>query len=119
MNLQADNTLELVSQLSGMYQSDPLEFERLSRQLIQQTIESFPEHHQKRAQGLQFKIDCILSKYTDPVARMNRMVEIFWEYFQQFHDAFYNPEKLVEEREQNKTPGKVIPMFDGHRAISS
>jgi len=116
MHPPTDNTQAIIRRLSGLYQSDPAEFERLSRQLIRQTIENFPEHHQKRAQGLQFRIDCMLSRYHDPVARMNRMVEIFWDYFQQFHDAFHNPEKLLSEQRSNKGPGKVIPMFGAGRS---
>lgn len=112
MTLAADDTHVVIEKLTGLYQTDPLEFERLSRELIRKTIESFPEHHRKRAHGLQFKIDCILDRYHDPVARMNKMVEIFWEYFQQFHDAFHNPEKLLEDRrEKSVAQSKVIPLF--------
>jgi len=113
MSLPADGTREMIERLSGLYQKDPEEFERLSRQLIHQTIEGFPEHRRSRARGLQFKLDCILSRYHDPVARMNKMVEIFWDYFQQFHEAFFNPEKLLAEREA-RTSGeaKVIPLFE-------
>jgi len=115
MNTETDKTLEIVRQLSGLYQKDPVEFERISRELIRQTIASFPEHYQKRAEGLQFRIDCLLSRYTDPVARMNRMVEIFWEYFQQFHDVFHNPEKLLRERRSRREPGKLIPISRANR----
>ena len=113
MSLPADDTKQVIEKMSGLFQTDPDEFERLSRDLIRRTIESFPEHHRKRAAGLQFKIDCILDRYQDPVARMNKMVEIFWDYFQQFHDAFHNPEKLLaDQEEKHSQPGKVIPLFD-------
>lgn len=104
-----DDTRAVVERLSGLYQEDPGRFEQLSREIIRQTIESFPEHHRKRAQGLQFRIDCALRGYRDPVARMNRMVEIFWEYFQQFYDVLHDPEKVLKEREGEATSAKVIP----------
>lgn len=110
MSIPADDTKEIIEQLSGLYQLDPQEFERQSRAIITRTIASFPEHHRKRAQGLQFKIDCTLSKYKDPVARMNKMVEIFWKNFQQFHDVLHNPEKILAEREPSGNLAKVIPL---------
>jgi Protein of unknown function (DUF3135) len=106
-------TRVLIERLTGLYQTDPGQFERMSREIIRQTIESFPEHHQKRAQILQFRIDCALRKYHDPVARMNRMVEIFWEYFQQFYDVLHDPEKVLEARNQKRQPGKILPFRRG------
>jgi Protein of unknown function (DUF3135) len=110
MKLHSEDTKAIIERLSGLYQTDPVEFERLSRALIKNTIDNFPESHQKRARGLQFKLDCVLSKYHDPVARMNKMIEIFWENFQHFHDAFHNPEKLLHEREHSQRPAKVISL---------
>lgn len=103
-----ETTEEKLARLSGLYQRDPEEFERQSQELIRQTIESFPEEHRRRAYGLQFQIDAALRHYKDPVSRMNRMVEIFWEQFLKFREAVCDPLKVIEEKEKGKREGKVI-----------
>jgi hypothetical protein len=121
MSARADKTHQILEQLTGLYQTDPVEFDRISRELIADTIASFPEHHRRRAQGLQFRLDAILSHYHHPVARMNKMVEIFWEHFWQFHDALVDPERFVADRARNsKAPGRIIQLpIDPERAGKS
>ena len=97
-----------LDKLTGLYQKDPELFEAERKKLIQQTIESFPPEYRTRAQGLQFKIEATLSKYKDPVARMNKMVEIFWDYFQEFQEVLNNPTGYVKKSEEKNGPGKVL-----------
>lgn len=47
--------------------------------LIEDYISSLPEERQQRLRQLQWKIDGELRKYKDPIAKMNRMTELFWE----------------------------------------
>jgi hypothetical protein len=101
-------TEEQLAKLTGLYQRDPEEFERQSQELIRQTIERFPEKSRRRAYGLQFQIDAALSQCKDPVSRMNKMVEIFWEQFLKFQEAVCDPLKVIEEKEKDKRKGKVI-----------
>lgn len=115
MEQPIEDTRAIIDKLSAL-SDDPEEFDRLSREIIQQTIDSFPAHHRRKARGLQFKIDTTLSRCSDPLARMNKMVEIFWEHFQQFHDAFHNPQKLLNERSRGNPPAQVIQL---HRPDSS
>ncbi|PLX83338.1 MAG: hypothetical protein C0617_12490 [Desulfuromonas sp.] len=104
-----DRIDEVLEQLSGLYQKDPEEFERLSKALIRDAIEGFPERHRARAHGLQFRIDAELDRYNDATSRLNRMVEMFWEGFNRFQDAVSNPGQVVEEREENRASSKVLP----------
>ena len=95
--------------LNGLYGRDPDRFEEERKRLIRETIDSFPEEYRARANGLQLKIDAALMKYHDPVARMNKMVEIFWEHFQQFHDVLQDPVNFLRKREDEKQKnGKVL-----------
>lgn len=103
-----DATKKLIAQLSGLYQKDPWQFEEKRKLLIKQTIESLPAERRRCAYGLQFKIESKLAKYKDPVSRMNKMVEIFWEHFQQFHEVINDPAKFLLEKEKNRSEGKVI-----------
>ncbi len=104
-------TAELLDHLGEMSRTDPEAFERCSRLLIHRTIESFPPEHRRRAYGLQFRLDAELRHYRDPVARMNRMVEIFWDGVRRFQDALSNPSRHLQEREAAKqSECRVIPL---------
>ena len=104
-----DNTEEILAQLTGLYQKNPARFEELRKQLIAKTIEEFPARHRKRAHGMQFKIESRLRKYKDPIVRMNKMVEIFWEQFGLFQDVLKDPGRVVAERQENRKQAMVIP----------
>ncbi len=57
------------------------------QKLIDDFINSVEDEGKRlRLQQMQWRIDAELRKYKDPVARMNRMVEIFWEGFNEFND---------------------------------
>jgi hypothetical protein len=109
MVTKEQTTEEILVRLTGLYQKNPGEFEELRKTLIERTIEEFPAEHRKRAHGLQFRIESRLRKYKDPVVRMNKMVEIFWEQFGLFHDVLQNPTKVIAEREQKKNKAVVVP----------
>lgn len=71
------------------------EFEIARQKLIDDFIESLPEDRQLKARQLQFRIDRELRGYTNPIARMNKMVELFWEGFNEFNATIHNAsEKL-------------------------
>ncbi len=103
------NTEEILDDLTGLYQKDPQEFEKMRTLLIEQTIQAFPARHRQRAYGMQFIIEMRLRKYKDPVVRMNKMVEIFWEQFGLFHDILQDPVRAVAEREKKHKKATVIP----------
>lgn len=70
--------------LKELYQEDPEQFHEYTRNAINTFIDSLPEDRQRRAKGTQWKLDMELRKYKDPVARMNRMVELFWQQVGEF-----------------------------------
>ena len=39
------NTEEIIGELTGLYQKDPEEFEKMRTLLIEQTIQAFPARH--------------------------------------------------------------------------
>lgn len=117
MEERPDKTEEILSRLGDLYRKDPEAFEAMRRLLIEQTIEGFPEEHRARAYGLQFRIDAELSRYKDPVARMNRMVELFWDGVQEFEAAISDPEGFAQEKINGRTEAKIIP-FPGMKSES-
>lgn len=54
---------------------------------LEEFISSLPEERQTPIRQFQWRLDAQLSKYKDPVARMNKMVEIFWEGVKDFQQA--------------------------------
>ena len=109
MNENDFNVEKYLRDLARMHEVDPENFEKLRAELIDSTINSFPDRFRKRARGIQFFIDHELDKHKDPVSRMNRMVELFWDKFHEFSHAMNDPVGFTVAREQNKKDGKVIP----------
>lgn len=99
----------IYEQLQGVYQQDPDKFERLSGDLIRQALDEVPEEFKAQAYGLQRRIEHQLRKYKDPVARMNAMVEIFWQKFQEFQDVINDPRGVLENKRRCGTEAKIIP----------
>ena len=88
-------------ELSKLYQTDPKLFEVRCRELIEDVINSNPPERQKRLRQYQWKIDQTLSGYKDPIARMNKMIELFWAGVGKFQDA-------LEGRTPPQTEAKVL-----------
>lgn len=102
---------ELLPQLELYSEDNPEKFDAIRDEIIESAIASFPKKYQKRAQGIQFTLDCELRKYKHPIARMNRMVEIFWGKFDEFQLAVNNPMAEITNSGENAPPAKVIPIF--------
>ncbi len=110
METPPKDTEERIARLGELYRTDPVAFEAMRRLLIEETIDGFPEQHRAKAYGLQLRLDAELGHYRDPVARMNRMVELFWEGFKDFQQAVSDPAGFTRERQGKKgEEGKVIP----------
>jgi hypothetical protein len=90
-------------ELSELYQTDPDAFEVRRQEMIEDFITTLPEEKQTAMRQLQWRIDGELSKYKDPIARMNKMVELFWEGFAELNKALNElPEKLDEFADELK-----------------
>ena len=106
---------KMLAALEDVHENDPHQFEVLRREILNKSIDSYPERYRQRAWGLQFALDCELAKYKNPVARMNRMVELFWEKFYEFQSAVSDPAGYDDAREQNKKAGKLYRLADYSR----
>lgn len=93
--------------LHKLYLTDPEEFDRQTRQMIDDYINSLPEERQQRARQHQWKIDQTLSHYKDPVARMNKMVEMLWSGVDKFQKVLSNP-KVVAQKSATIKPFKDV-----------
>ncbi len=55
-------------------------------QALEDFLASFPKEKQQRMRAIQWRLEQDLCKYKDPIARMNRMVVLFWEGVNKFKD---------------------------------
>ena len=60
----------------------------VTRETIERFIDSIEDEDRKlKLRQLQFRIDRELRPYKDPVAKMNKMIEIFWEGVKEFQNT--------------------------------
>lgn len=104
---QTSQILEMV----GLYQKDPEAFEKKRADMIHQMLEEMPEAYRQRAYGMQFQLEMRLRRYRNPVVRMNAMIAIFWEQFDEFNCVLNDPQKFLAEREAvQHGVAKVLPL---------
>lgn len=93
-------------EMKDLYQENPEEFLALAKDKIYDYIYSVPDPtRQEQLMALQCKIDRDLSHYKDPIARMNRMIELFWMQVQLLNDALNG---LHAEETQPELPENVV-----------
>ena len=102
---------QMLQQLDGLFEKDPKRFETLRKNIIDTTISCYPEKFQQRAKGIQFTLDAELDRIKNPVARMNRMVEIFWQKVDEFQAVVNDPLSFSAEQKEKRQPAKVIQLF--------
>lgn len=73
--------------LSNLYKTNPEAFDEYRKELLEELFNKLPKKKQKHARQLQWKIESELRKYKDPIAKMNKMVEMFWEGVYEFKDV--------------------------------
>ena len=100
--------------LFKLYKADPKEFERHTRAMIEAQIQNAPPHLQLKLRALQSLLYTELAHYKHPVARMNRMVELFWEKAIELRDALNGllSEQVLKQAWKPKgQDAEVIPLF--------
>ncbi len=72
--------------MSKLYKTDPQQFELVRSQLLDQAIESVPDHRQLKCQQLRWKIDAI-HKTKNPSAALVASSKLMWESLTQMQQA--------------------------------
>lgn len=73
--------------LKNLYIEKPHEFERVTRKMIDEVINSFDEETQEIFRAKQWRLDQELCKVKEPLERMNQMVTLFWVQVAEFTNA--------------------------------
>ena len=64
---------------SELARSDPEAFEARRAEVIEQMIQSMPEHRQQRMRCLQWKIDQVRGRAANPMAACIKLSEMMWD----------------------------------------
>lgn len=85
-------------ELRFLFETDPSAAEEKAKQIIDEYITTLEPEKQQRAQAFQWRIQQDLKKYKDPTARLNRMVEMFWNGVKEFQRTLENPEEVLDQQ---------------------
>lgn len=85
-------------ELKTLFETDPPAAEEKVKEILEEYIQTLEPERQQRARAFNWKIQQDLRNFKDPVARMNKMVEMFWKGYQTFNTALNNPEVLLNQQ---------------------
>lgn len=88
---------------------DPEKFEEMANEIWESYFTTLTEDEEKRARQFKWHLDGQLRGIVDTTARMNKMVELFWEGFQTFQLSLTNPDQLIA-RSQDGSKAVVLPI---------
>jgi hypothetical protein len=98
---------------SALAQQDPEAFEKRRAAVIEQVIQSIPTHKQHRMRCLQWKIDQVRARASNPLAACIELSEMMW-------NSLAGPgglrEALVHLRRGNRKPPPKASVVDIDRA---
>lgn len=87
---------------------NPEQFQMVVDEIFEKYYTTIPPERLELAKKFQWQIDTKLQHYKDPIARMNKMVELFWEGFNKFQNAL-NEDAV---KEQPQSTGKILSFTD-------
>lgn len=88
---------------------DPEQFDRRFDEIWEEIYQTLPPEAEKRARQFNWQLHGQLDKIKDPMARYNKMVELFWQGVQTFQLALTNPDALIA-RSQDGSKAVVLPI---------
>lgn len=107
-----DDSNKPFEELVQLFQDDPEAFEQYRKQRLEEEIikmcDGCPEK-EDRCRAFVWRMEQELSKYTDPIARYNKMVEMFWKQVEEFKNAtqlLENPPEDIQDADILQFPKK-------------
>lgn len=108
--------MEIYEQLSP-HSNDPEKFEQTAQQILQDEFAELSAEQRSRAEQITWNINQQLRNYKDPIARMNKMIELFWHQFSKFQQCLNEqvPQLvgvLTDDQPTLKSPSKNDNVVD-------
>ncbi|MDH5552026.1 MAG: DUF3135 domain-containing protein [Nitrosomonas sp.] len=91
-------------------EQDPEKFEEMRAALINDLMEQSPEQFRQRLEGLQWQIDQVRNKSSNPMESCIAISNKMWDHFygeKGLISALKDPEKILQSNTDN-TPNKVV-----------
>jgi hypothetical protein len=92
---------DVYDELRDLFATDPAAAEKRAAEIIQSYINTLEDDKKQRAAAFNWRIQQELRNYKDPTARMNKMVELFWNGVKEFQSvlnaAVHHPETIVDQ----------------------
>lgn len=74
-------------QLQSLYEKDPVSYQLEMEEVLDDFISKTEEPNRTKLKQLQWRINGELRHYKDPIARYNKMIELFWKGVNDFNNA--------------------------------
>lgn len=87
-------------ELKSLFENDPPAAEIKVKEIMAEYISSLAPDRKQRAEAFNWRIQQELRNFKDPVARMNRMVEMFWAGVKEFQQTLQNPQEVLDQQGQ-------------------
>jgi hypothetical protein len=100
-----------------LYKSDPEEFERCRKAVIQSVIKATPKQHQRRLKGLQFQIDMERRRSDSALQSCMRISSMMWDKFDDMRTTLRNmkekrgPETVAASEPVERNAGANVLEF--------
>lgn len=85
-------------ELKTLFETDPIAAEEVVKQILEEYISTLDADRQQRARAYNWRVQQELRNFKDPIARMNRMVEMFWKGVQEFQQVLTLPDILLNQQ---------------------
>ncbi len=111
--LQAKEKLSNINfdQWSEIAKTDPEAFEAMRADVINTFISSAPLDSQPRLRGLQWQIDCLRARSSNPLSACIKISQMMWETLQQLGDVTQDLAKPGQGRQSSKPCEAAILPF--------
>lgn len=102
----SDKHLPPFDEMVEMAKNDPEKLEAIKREMIEDIIESAPEHMRDRLRGIQTRMNLISQASSNP---LDTTVKMYTEMMKSFNDLNDNLQILTEEKEEkNENPFSIV-----------
>ena len=91
-------------EMRELYETDPKGFEIRTNKMIHDLIESLPTERKLKARRVQWNVEISLRNVTDPIERMNIVLEKLWSSVYNLHSIMTDP---FEYTRQHKAEEKL------------
>lgn len=85
-------------ELKTLFEEDPPAAEIKVKEIMEEYISTLPPERKQRAEAFNWRIQQELRNFKDPTARMNRMVEMFWQGVKEFQHTLENPQQVLNQQ---------------------